>query len=284
MPHMEFRVDASCGRERRGGILTRGRESYVVLDSAPPTRAVMTESDLAARIAAFPRWHYAFNLRGHSTATPGITRVKRHAQRLPYLLDPLVEACGGTLAGKRVLDLGCNAGFWSLHCVRRGASFVMGVDARGHHIEQARLVFDVEAIDPQRYRFIEADLLAADWSAWGKFDVVLCLGLLYHIKRPVELFARMAATGAAHIVVDTALSTLPGAAFELRSEPLDDPRNAVGSELILWPTRDAIIAVAAEHGYATTVLEPAFGDWAECDDYRDGWRRGFLLARSPGTG
>jgi SAM-dependent methyltransferase len=100
----------------------------------------MTEPDLAARIAAFPRWHYAFDLRGHSTVTPGITRVKRHAQRLPYLFNPLLEACGGTLAGLRVLDLGCNAGFWSLHALRRGADFVLGVDARATHVSQAARV------------------------------------------------------------------------------------------------------------------------------------------------
>ena len=240
----------------------------------------MTESDLAARIAAFPRWHYAFDLRGHSTVTPGVTRVQRHARRLAYLLDPLVAACGGTLAGKRVLDLGCNAGFWSLHCVRHGAAFVLGVDARGQHMGQAQLVFDVEAIDPARYRFVEADILAADWSEWGRFDVVLCLGLLYHVNRPVEVFARMAGTGATHIVVDTALSTLPGAALEVRREPLDDPRHAVASELVLWPTRDAVTALATDHGFRSTVLEPVFDNWEECDDYRDGVRRGFLLKRS----
>lgn len=251
-----------------------------MLDSAPPSRAVMTESDLAARIAAFPRWHYAFDLRGHSTATPGITRAKRHAQRLPYLLDPLVAACGGTLAGLRVLDLGCNAGFWSLHAVRRDAAFVLGVDARTTHVAQAELVFEVEGVDAARYRFVEADLQAADWSTWGRFDIVLCLGLLYHVNRPVELFARIAATGARHVVVDTALSSLPGAAFEVLREPLDDPRHAVASELVLWPTREAVIQLAAEHGFTARVLEPQFDDWDECIDYRDGARRGFLLARA----
>ncbi len=239
----------------------------------------MTESDLAARIAAFPRWHYAFDLGGHSTATPGITRVKRHAQRLPYLLDPLVAACGGTLEGRRVLDLGCNAGFWSLHAVRKGAAFVLGVDARAMHVGQAQLVFEVEGVDAARYRFVEADLQSADWSAWGRFDIVLCLGLLYHVNRPVELFERIAATRARHIVVDTALSSLPGAAFEVRREPLDDPRHAVASELVLWPTRDAVIELAAERGFSAQVLEPAFGDWEECDDYREGLRRGFLFTR-----
>src|SRR5512132_2180788 len=96
--------------------------------------------DLAARIARFPRWHYDFDLGGHSTATPGITLSRRHAQRLRYLLDPLLDACGGSLAGCRVLDLGCNAGFWSLHTYRRAAAFVHGVDARPMHVEQAQLV------------------------------------------------------------------------------------------------------------------------------------------------
>lgn len=239
----------------------------------------MTASDLAARIAAFPRWHYAFDLRGHSTATPGVTRALRHARRLPYLMDPLVESCGGTLAGRRVLDLGCNAGFWTLAALARGADFVVGVDGRRMHVEQAALVLEVEAIDPARYRLVEADLLAVDWGAWGRFDVVLCLGLLYHVGRPVELFARIAATGASHVVIDTALSGLPGAAFEVRREPLEDPRNAVGSELVLWPTREAVAALAAAQGYAARALEPAFADWRECDDYRDGSRRGFLLTR-----
>jgi tRNA (mo5U34)-methyltransferase len=239
----------------------------------------MTDSDLAARIAAFPRWHYAFDLRGHSTVTPGITRAKRHARRLPYLFDPLVKACGGSLAGRRVLDLGCNAGFWALAALRRGADFVLGVDARRMHLEQAKLVFEVEGVDAARYRFVEADLMAADWAAWGRFDVVLCLGLLYHVDRPVELLARIAATGSRYVVIDTALSQLPGAALEMRREPLDDPRHAVASELVLWPTLDAVRVLAAENGYEASVLEPAFATWEECEDYRDALRRGFILTR-----
>lgn len=239
----------------------------------------MTDSELAARIAAFPRWHYAFDLRGHSTATPNITRARRHAQRLPYLLDPLVLACGGSLAGLRVLDLGCNAGFWSLAILRRGADFVLGVDARKMHLEQAALVFEVEGIDAARHRFVEADLMIADWNPWGRFDVVLCLGLLYHVNQPVELFSRIAATGARHVVVDTALSQLPGASLELHYEANADPRNAVASGFTFWPTLAAVAALAADQGYDAHVLDPAFATWEECDDYRNGRRRGFLLTR-----
>ena len=260
-------------------------EAPVIAPEAAAQKASpIIDSELAARIASFPRWHYAFDLRGHSTATPGVTRVHRHAQRLSYLLDPLVAQCGGSLAGLRVLDLACNAGFWSLAALRRGADFVLGVEARKMHLEQAALVFEVECIDAARYRFIEADLMTSDWGAWGRFDVVLCLGLLYHVNRPVELFARIASTGARHVLVDTALSQLPEASFELHSESNADPRNAVASGFTFWPTRAAVAALAADQGYDARALDPAFATWSECEDYRDGRRCGFLLTRGIGAG
>ena len=234
---------------------------------------------LAARIAAFPLWHYAFDLRGHSTVTPGVTQARRHEARLSYLLDPLVEACGGSLGNLRVLDLGCNAGFWSLHALRRGAAFVQGVDARRTNIEQAELVFEVEGVGATRFHFVEADLFAVDWSAWGTFDVVLCLGLLCHVNRPVELLARIAATGASRVVIDTRLSRLSGEALELNYDASNDPRNAVAPGFTFWPTQGAVAALAADHGFETRLLEPDFADWAECEDYHDGRRRGFLLTR-----
>src|SRR5262249_40080336 len=150
--------------------------STILSHSPSAARPPMTDPTLAARIASFPRWHYAFDLAGIRTDTPGVTRALRHARRLEYLLAPLVAACGGSLAGKRVLDLGCNAGFWSLHAYRHGASDVLGVDGRAVHVAQAELVFEVEQAPRSRFRFVEAELRAADWSAWGSFDVVLCLG------------------------------------------------------------------------------------------------------------
>jgi ribosomal protein L11 methylase PrmA len=41
-----------------------------------------------------------------------------------------------------VLDLGCNAGFWSLAAIDAGADLVVGIDGRQMHIDQANLVFE----------------------------------------------------------------------------------------------------------------------------------------------
>lgn len=126
---------------------------------------------LRQAIAAFPRWHYEFDLDGVRTPIADPTRINRHKQRKAYFFQPLVEACGGSLAGKRVLDLGCNAGFWSLAAIEAGADFVLGLDGRVMHIEQARLVFAEKRIDPRRYCFAEADFFEFDFAGAGLLAV-----------------------------------------------------------------------------------------------------------------
>ena len=56
--------------------------------------------------------------------------VNRHQQRRSYFFDPLVNALGGSLRGRRVLDLGCSAELWSLLALQAGAEFVLGIDGR----------------------------------------------------------------------------------------------------------------------------------------------------------
>lgn len=74
----------------------------------------MDDAQIIEKIDSFARWHYQFDLRGHKTPIFDAGHVNRHRQRESYFFRPMVELLGGTLSGKRVLDLGCNAGFWAL--------------------------------------------------------------------------------------------------------------------------------------------------------------------------
>ena len=65
----------------------------------------MNESELQERIDSFSRWHYRFDLRGHTTPIWDESRINRHAQRRGYFFDPFVRHLGGSLEGKRVLKL-----------------------------------------------------------------------------------------------------------------------------------------------------------------------------------
>lgn len=234
---------------------------------------------IAEKIASFPRWHYQLELSGHLTPIFDADHVNRHRQRERYFFDPLVAHCGGSLAGKRVLDLGCNAGFWSLRALEAGCDFVWGIDGRNMHIEQAELVLSVKGVDPARYRLTTANLFEVDLAQERPFDIVLCLGLLYHVSKPVELFETIASVNTELLLVDTALSRAEGACFELRKEPLDDPRMGVEGPLVLRPTREATLELARSVGYSVEVLEPEFSDYTGCEDYRAGIRRAFVCGR-----
>jgi tRNA (mo5U34)-methyltransferase len=85
------------------------------------------------------------------------------------------------LEGKSVLDIGCNAGFFSLEMKRRGARRVLGIDSNPRFVEQARfaarhLELDVEYREMDCYEI--GDL-------GEQFDVVVFFGVLYHLRHPL---------------------------------------------------------------------------------------------------
>jgi hypothetical protein len=79
------------------------------------------------------------------------------------------------------------------------------------HIDQVKLVFDVKGVETHRYIFETADVFDLDLSHDDPFDIVLCLGLFYHVSRPIELMERMSAWNTDLLVLDTSLEPVRGA-------------------------------------------------------------------------
>ena len=239
----------------------------------------MNTSDLQTRIDSFPVWHYQFDLDGARTPIFRPDYVNRHEQRRRAFFDPLVEVAGGTLEGKRVLDLGSNAGYWSLAAIEAGADFVLGIDGRQMHVDQAELVFDAKAIDPARYRFETGNIFTHAFA--GDFDVVLCLGLMYHISKPMELFEIMASVNPELLLIDTTVSLIPSSVFRIaREDSLDNPRNAIDHEVVLIPSRQAVLDLAAQFGFRGAVLAHRISDYTGMEDYRTKQRAAFLCAKT----
>jgi SAM-dependent methyltransferase len=235
--------------------------------------------ELQRRVDGFPVWHYRFELDGGVT-TP-IYRadyVNRHAQRRRTFFDPLVAVCGGSLRGRRVLDLGSNAGYWALCAIEAGADFVLGIDGRQMHVDQAQLVFEAKGVDPDRYRFELGNIF--EHELHERFDIVLCLGLMYHIAKPVELFELMSGAGADLLLIDTTVSLVPWSLFRVaHEESLDNPRNAVDYELLLIPTRHAIFDLARQFGYDSVALAQSITDFTGMSDYRSKQRAAFICSK-----
>jgi SAM-dependent methyltransferase len=241
----------------------------------------MTDVDrVREQVASFPTWHYEFDLNGVRTPVFRREHVNRHEQRKMYFFAPLVQVCGGSLSGKRVLDLGCNAGFWSLQAIEAHADFVLGVDGRQMHVDQANLVFEVKGVDPNRYRFETSDIFELDLSPENRFDIVLCLGLFYHVSKPVELMERISRWNTDLVIIDTALDKDKRVCFRMRRENLDCPRAAADRGIALVPSREAVVRLASEFDYRDVkILVPRFTNWEGCGAYRAGTRRAFFCAK-----
>ena len=248
----------------------------------------MTDATLRDRVTSFDEKHYRFvdfsrlgdfpppqHSPERTLREQGL--ANRHEERYRYFFEPLFHLHQGSLKGHRVLDLGCNAGFWSLKAAQAGADFVHGVDGRDIHIDHANLVFEAAGIDKSRYCFEQGNVL--NLSDASDFGLVLCLGLLYHVAKPVELFEVMTGAGAEMIVIDTDVSMLPCSAFEVGHETLEERTNAVDYELVLWPTRQAVIDLASQFGFRSVPLALNMSDREGMVGYVDGRRVAFICAK-----
>ncbi|KXF78499.1 SAM-dependent methyltransferase [Paramesorhizobium deserti] len=85
------------------------------------------------------------------------------------------------LTDRTVLDIGCNAGFYSLEMKRRNAAHVVGIDHDPHYLRQAAFAAEQEGIDLELHRMSVYDVAKLK----RKFDLVIFTGVLYHLRHPL---------------------------------------------------------------------------------------------------
>jgi tRNA (mo5U34)-methyltransferase len=136
----------------------------------------LTSEAIERRVQELGDWFHNIDLRGVKTAPhhflgdyPAV-KWRRFADALP-----------ADLRGRSVLDIGCNAGFYSMEMKHRGAARVVGIDSDRCYLDQARFAAAVTGADIE-FR----ELSVYDVGALGeRFDVVLFLGVLYHLRHPL---------------------------------------------------------------------------------------------------
>jgi SAM-dependent methyltransferase len=130
---------------------------------------------------------------------PDIHRVRN----LRDLLFPvLLRMCGGSFEGLRVLDVACNCGGFSFLAHQHGATEVLGIDARPHHIQQAEQIAATRETGPA-VRFQTGRIEQADSGQLGVFDVVLLLGIMYHLQDPIGVMRQIALLNAPILAIDS---------------------------------------------------------------------------------
>src|SRR4051794_6112489 len=136
----------------------------------------LSADQIRERVEALGPWFHNLNLDGVDTA-PGHFLGDYPAVKWRRVADAIPPR----LTGRTVLDIGCNAGFYSIEMKRRGALRVLGIDFDDEYLAQARFAAEISGLD------IEFQKLSVyDVGAIGeRFDIVLFMGVLYHLRHPL---------------------------------------------------------------------------------------------------
>jgi tRNA (mo5U34)-methyltransferase len=160
---------------------------------------------------------------GHNVVTPGVDNTSERLGRL---------GLPASLAGKTVLDVGAWDGFFSFQAERRGARRVLATDSyswrgdgwgskAGFELARSALNSQVEDAD--------IDVMDLSPERVGTFDVVLFLGVLYHLRHPLLALERVASVTREWLIVETVVDCLdyprPAMAFYQDKELNNDPTN-----------------------------------------------------------
>lgn len=139
-------------------------------------RSEYTTEAIRSRVEELGEWFHNLDLNGVATAPnhflgdyPSV-KWRRFAHSVP-----------ADLRGKSVLDIGCNAGFYSLEMKRRGAERVVGIDSDEGYLAQARFASEILGLEIEWHRLSVYEVA----QLGERFDLVIFMGVLYHLRYPL---------------------------------------------------------------------------------------------------
>jgi tRNA (mo5U34)-methyltransferase len=135
-----------------------------------------TVEEIERRVTELGPWFHNLCLRGVQTAPNHFLGDYPSAKWRSF-----ENAIPSDLTGMTVLDVGCNGGFYSIEMKRRGAKRVLGIDHDDGYLRQARFAAGV----------LDLDICFEQMSVYDvpklreRFDVVLFMGVFYHLRHPL---------------------------------------------------------------------------------------------------
>lgn len=163
----------------------------------------------------------------------------------------------GPLDRLRVLDLACLEGMYGLEFAAHGAE-VVATEGREGNADRVRAA--AEKQNPERYELYVEDVRELSPDSHGTFDLVLCLGILYHLGgEDVLRLAKAVAdcsTRAAFFRTAVGLSDRASVngyrGFEYPEPPTG--WSSMGNKTSFWPTKPSLLNMLLDVGF-TTVME-----------------------------
>lgn len=189
----------------------------------------------------------------------------------------------GLFRDARVLDIASHDGRWSFASLTMGAAHVTGVEPRQNLVARSLSNFDSLAVPRGAYRFRQSDIFDFFQVNHEMFDVILCLGFMYHTYRHPEIMAHIRKRNPRSIIIDSQVNQLPGLACTIHKDHGADDYQAVTNDTSIsdytycaTPSVELIKQMVWDFGYRCEMV-----DWGnllgtepgpDVEDYASGKR------------
>lgn len=168
---------------------------------------------LIAEVNRLGHWEYYFPF-AHGVTTRinssfDDDTVRFHRYRSALISETIADILGEEKKGATAIDLACHCGAFTMDLANRGLEHVFGLEYRDKNLAQAR--FLKEYYQVRNASFGQGDVYELDASK--TYDVVMCLGILYHVVQPVELLEFCFRSARKFAVIDTVCHKQPISAY-----------------------------------------------------------------------
>jgi tRNA (mo5U34)-methyltransferase len=136
----------------------------------------MSSEQIRERVLRLGQWFHNIDLRGIKTAPDHMLGDYPNCKWQQFS-----HAIPQDLRDKSVLDIGCNAGFYSIEMKKRGADRVVGIDSDETYLAQARFAAEICGADIELRQLSVYEVGRLE----EHFDIVLFMGVLYYLRHPL---------------------------------------------------------------------------------------------------
>lgn len=150
----------------------------------------------------FGKWMYEFDL-GNGVKTPLYLESLRQVHRARHeMIFDFLDGLRFDYGSADVLDVGCNEGYFLFEMLKRGARSGLGIEGRVENLAKARFI--EQKLGIERCELRQADVFDVDLGR-ERYDLVLLLGLIYHVEDPIGLIRRAARASRRFLFLETQL-------------------------------------------------------------------------------
>jgi SAM-dependent methyltransferase len=186
--------------------------------------------------------------------------ARRFVEARQAMLQPVLVDLREKLGIRSAADVGCGVGYFSAFLMELGFD-VVGFDGRPENVSEAKRRFP-------SIEFSQANVEGMSVPECGSYDLVLCLGLLYHLENPLQALRNLSMIAKKLLLIESCATPDRQTVFYLHEEPFAEDQGL--KYLALHPSESSLIKICYKIGFPSVYR---FVGVPRHEDFRDQAKR-----------